>query len=44
MGRRGGLRSPGCSAGHPKRLMLGWLLAALAALARGGKCCCGTGR
>ncbi|XP_071655727.1 LOW QUALITY PROTEIN: interleukin-12 receptor subunit beta-1 [Patagioenas fasciata] len=35
-GRRGGLRSPGCSGGHPERPMLGWLLAALAALARGG--------
>lgn len=25
-------------------LMLGWLLAVLAALARGGKCSCGAGR
>lgn len=30
--------------GIPEQPMLGWLLLALAALARGGECCCGVRR
>lgn len=37
-----GQRSPGV--GQPGWAMLGWLLAALAALAQGGKCSCGAAR
>lgn len=41
IGSQEGQRSPGSGVGHPGWAMLGWLLAALAALAQGGKCSCG---
>lgn len=44
LGSQEGQQSPGSGVGHPGWPMVGWLLAALAALAWGGKCSCGDGR